>query len=45
MAVGPYRMVSLMTSEAGHELGLAPRVLAGASVKATNVVVGRPAAD
>ncbi len=45
MAVGPYRMVSLMTSEAAHELGLAPGVLAVASVKSTNVVVERPAAD
>jgi len=43
MAVGPYRMVSLMTSEAAHELGLAPGVLAVASVKSTNVVVELPA--
>ena len=45
MAVGPYRMVSLMTSEAALELGLAPGVLAVASVKSTNVVVERPAVD
>lgn len=43
MAVGPYRMVSLMTSEAATELGLAPGVLAVASVKSTNVVVELPA--
>lgn len=36
---GPHRVVSLMTREAADELGLAPGVLAVASVKATNVVV------
>ena len=39
---GPYRMVSLMSSEAADELGLAPGVRAIASVKSTNVVVERP---
>jgi len=39
---GPYRMVSLMSSEAARELGLAPGVTAIASVKSTNVVVERP---
>lgn len=37
---GPHRVVSLMTREAADELGLAPGVVAFASVKATNVVVG-----
>ena len=41
MQVGPYRVVSLMTSEAVEDLGLEPGVLAVASVKATNVVVER----
>lgn len=36
---GPHRVVSLMTREAADELGLAPGVLAVASVKATSVVV------
>lgn len=39
---GPYRMVSLMSTEAADELGLAPGVRAIASVKSTNVVVERP---
>jgi molybdopterin-binding protein len=39
---GPHRIVSLMTAEAVDELGLAPGVLAVASVKATNVVVELP---
>jgi molybdopterin-binding protein len=42
MVCGPYRLVSLMSSEAAEELGLAPGVLAIASVKATNVVVELP---
>jgi len=40
---GPHRVVSLLTAEAVDELGLAPGVLAVASVKATNVVVEVPA--
>jgi molybdopterin-binding protein len=40
---GPFRVVSLMSREAADELGLAPGVLAVASVKATNVVVELPA--
>lgn len=36
---GPHRVVSLMTREAADELGLAPGVLAVASVKSTSVVV------
>jgi molybdopterin-binding protein len=39
---GPYRLVSLMSSEAAEELGLEPGVRAIASVKSTNVVVERP---
>jgi len=42
MICGPYRMVSLMSSEAAEELGLEPGVTAIASVKSTNVVVERP---
>jgi len=42
MVCGPYRVVSLMSSEAADELGLAPGVRAFASVKSTNVVVERP---
>ena len=41
---GPHRIVSLMTREAADELGLAPGVLAVASVKSTNVVVELPRA-
>ncbi|GAA1918016.1 TOBE domain-containing protein [Nocardioides lentus] len=39
---GPFRMVSLMSSEAADELGLEPGARAIASVKSTNVVVERP---
>ncbi|HWU20800.1 MAG TPA: helix-turn-helix transcriptional regulator [Nocardioides sp.] len=39
---GPYRIVSLMSSEAADELGLAPGITAVASIKSTNVVVERP---
>lgn len=42
MVCGPYRLVSLMSSEAADELGLEPGVRAIASVKSTNVVVERP---
>ena len=42
MICGPYRMVSLMSSEAAEELGLEPGVRAIASVKSTTVVVERP---
>nr|WP_157344968.1 helix-turn-helix domain-containing protein [Nocardioides sp. MAH-18] len=42
MVCGPYRMVSLMSTEAAEELGLEPGVRAIASVKSTNVVVERP---
>ena len=43
MQAGPYRLVSLMTREAADEPELAVGVLAVAVVKATNVVVERPA--
>jgi molybdopterin-binding protein len=39
---GPHRVVSLMTSEAVRELGLAPGAVAVAVVKATQVVVETP---
>lgn len=39
---GPFRIVSLMSSEAATELGLEPGSLATASVKATNVVIELP---
>ena len=42
MVCGPYRLVSLMSTEAADELGLEPGVRAIASVKSTNVVVERP---
>lgn len=42
MVCGPYRLVSLMSTEAAQELGLEPGVRAIASVKSTNVVVERP---
>lgn len=39
---GPYRVVSLMSSEAADELGLEPGVVATASIKSTNVVIEVP---
>jgi molybdopterin-binding protein len=39
LVCGPYRMVSLMSTEAAEDLGLRPGVAAVASVKSTNVVV------
>lgn len=42
MVCGPYRVVSLMSAEAAEQLGLAPGVIAIASVKSTNVVVELP---
>ena len=42
LVCGPYRLVSLMSTEAAEELGLEPGVRALASVKSTNVVVERP---
>lgn len=42
MICGPYRLVSLLSSEAAEELGLEPGSPIVASVKSTNVVVERP---
>ena len=42
LVCGPYRVVSLMSSDAAQELGLEPGVRAIASVKSTNVVVEVP---
>lgn len=42
LQAGPFRIVSLMSSEAATELGLEPGSLAVASIKATNVVVEIP---
>ena len=42
LQAGPFRIVSLMSSEAATERGLEPGSLATASVKATNVVVEVP---
>lgn len=39
LCCGPYRVVSLLSSEAVDDLGLAPGAVATAVVKATNVVV------
>lgn len=39
---GPFRVVSLISTEAAGELGLEPGVLAVASVKSTNVVIEVP---
>ena len=42
LVCGPYRVVSLMSTEAADDLALEPGVVAIASVKSTNVVVERP---
>lgn len=42
LQAGPFRVVSLMSSEAATELGLEPGKLAVASIKATQVVVELP---
>ncbi len=42
LQAGPFRIVSLMSSEAADSLGLEVGSVAVASVKATNVVVGIP---
>jgi molybdopterin-binding protein len=44
LQAGPFRVVSLMSREAADELGLAPGVLAVASVKSTQVVIEVPEA-
>ncbi len=43
LQAGPFRVVSLLTAEAVEDLGLAPGMVATASVKATSVVVEVPA--
>lgn len=45
MVAGPFRVVSLLSREAADQLGLAPGVLAIASVKATNVTIELPPAS
>lgn len=42
LVCGPYRVVSLMSTDAAEELGLEPGARAIASVKSTNVVVETP---
>ena len=42
LTAGPFRVVSLMSTEAADELGLEPGVVAVASVKSTNVVIDLP---
>lgn len=42
MQCGPHRVVSLMSTEAVRELGLAPGVLAVAVVKSTQIIVETP---
>jgi molybdopterin-binding protein len=44
LQAGPFRISSLISSEAVAELGLEPGMLAIASVKATNVVIEMPRA-
>jgi len=39
MQCGPYRVVSLISTEAVRELGLEPGVIAAAQIKATNVSI------
>lgn len=39
---GPFRVVSLMSTEAAQELGLEPGMPATAVVKATTVIINRP---
>ena len=39
MQCGPFRVVSLMSSEAVHDLGLEPGSVAVAVIKSTNVIV------
>ncbi|MFN8018692.1 MAG: TOBE domain-containing protein [Acidimicrobiales bacterium] len=42
LQAGPFRVVSLLTAEAVEDLGLAPGMVATASVKATSVVIEVP---
>lgn len=43
MQCGPFRVVSLMSSEAVRDLGLEPGSVATAVVKSTNVIIEVPA--
>jgi len=45
MVCGPFRVVSLMSTEAVQELGLVPGSLAVAVIKATNVIIETPHAS
>ena len=45
MQCGPYRVVSLMSSEAVRELGLEPGSVAVAVVKSTTVIIETPGGD
>ena len=42
LQAGPFRVVSLMSREAADALGLEAGVVAVASIKSTNVVIGTP---
>lgn len=42
---GPFRVVSLMSSEAARELGLEPGSVAVAVIKSTNVIVETPGGE
>lgn len=42
LVCGPFRVVSLMSTEAVHELGLEPGSVAVAVIKATNVIIETP---
>ena len=42
---GPHRVISLMSREAAEDLGLEPGVRASASIKSTNVVIGKDQLD
>ena len=42
---GPFRVVSLLSTESVRELGLEPGVTATASVKATQVVLEKPSKE
>ncbi|WP_072690482.1 TOBE domain-containing protein [Rhodococcus marinonascens] len=45
MQCGPFRIVSLMSSEAVRDLGLEPGTVAAAVVKSTTVIVETPGTD
>ncbi|WP_070381058.1 TOBE domain-containing protein [Rhodococcus sp. WMMA185] len=45
MQCGPFRIVSLMSSEAVRDLGLEPGTVAAAVVKSTTVIIETPGSD